>query len=275
MTRWLVRFGYDGLGFVGWARQPGRRTIEGVLRERLGRSSPRGPVTPISLEVASRTDRGVSAVGNALVVDSRLDGASLLRQLNGVSPDIFCSAATPVDATFRVRRAVRRVYRYFEPDRSADLSRWRDAADLLTGALDVRSFGRGIPAEGPQWRTVEQVTVSPLVSGLMVEVRAPSFVWGMVRKMVGAMREHHGGRLPLGRLKQAVDGKLRLTLPLAEPEGLVLWDVEFPVTWAVRWNGPNRYQLALVERERSRTWVRSRVLESLRSEGTTSDAPDP
>ncbi len=268
MTRWLVRFGYDGLGFAGWARQPGRRTIEGVLRERLGRSSPRGPAAPISLEVASRTDRGVSAVGNALVLDSRLEGPSLLRQLNGVSPDIFCSAGTPVDASFRVRRAVRRVYRYFEPDRSADLSKWRDAADLLTGTLEVRSFGRGISAERPQWRTVEGVTVSPLPAGLVVEVRAPSFVWGMVRKMVGAMREHHRGHLPLGRLKQAVDGELRLTLPLAEPEPLVLWDVEFPLAWTVRWNGPNRHQLALGERERSRAWARSRVLESLGSERT-------
>ena len=35
MTRLKLTLEYDGSDFNGWARQPGQRTVEGVLREAL------------------------------------------------------------------------------------------------------------------------------------------------------------------------------------------------------------------------------------------------
>src|SRR5215813_13530034 len=56
-----VRLGlaYDGGGFSGWARQPGRRTVQGVLAEALGRVLR----AEVGLTVAGRTDAGVHASG--------------------------------------------------------------------------------------------------------------------------------------------------------------------------------------------------------------------
>jgi len=48
---------YDGTGFRGWARQPGERTVEGVLREALDAVYGRWG----HLAVAGRTDTGVHA----------------------------------------------------------------------------------------------------------------------------------------------------------------------------------------------------------------------
>jgi tRNA pseudouridine38-40 synthase len=243
-TRWLIRFGYDGLAFYGWARQPGLRTVEGeilrgLVRRRLVRSAAEARV-----EVASRTDRGVSAVGNALALSIERPGPILLRALNGISPEIFFTAGVPLPEGFRVRGAVRRVYRYFEPAETHDLGRWQSAAQLFTGVLDVRSLGRGLPAGAPVWRSVESVQVEQEGEVLVVEVRAPSFVWGMVRKIVGALRAFDRGQLSLRRLSAALAGEERLTLPMAEPERLLLWDVEYPFPWSVRWSGPNRHQAA-------------------------------
>ena len=57
---------YDGTGFRGWARQPGDRTVEGVLR----RSARRTSTAPTSgLVVAGRTDTGVHALANVVSVD--------------------------------------------------------------------------------------------------------------------------------------------------------------------------------------------------------------
>jgi len=269
--RWLVQFGYDGAGFDGWARQPGRRTIEGEIVRRL-RPTPRRPepVSPTNgIDVASRTDRGVSARGNALAVRSRLSGPALLRQLNGISPEIFFTAATPIPEGFRVRSATRRTYRYWESDPAGEATMWREAAALFHGPVDVRSFGRGIPVRTPQLRTVESVEVTPFSEGLRIEVRAPSFVWGMVRKIVAALREHGRGRLPLARLRAAVEGELRLTLPMAEPEPLVLWEVEYPIPWTIRWGGANRHQRAHVANVLRQTQVRQVVLETLVPGGPT------
>ncbi len=48
---------YDGTGFRGWARQPGLRTVEGVVRDALEAVFPRWD----GLAVAGRTDSGVHA----------------------------------------------------------------------------------------------------------------------------------------------------------------------------------------------------------------------
>ena len=216
-----------------------------------------------ALEVASRTDRGVSARANALTLSSPLAGPALLRRLNAIDPAFFFTAATPIPEGFRVRRAVRRTYRYFEPAVARANSPAIPAAALFAGTIDVRSFGRALPTEVPTWREVESVTVRPLEKGSVIEVRAPSFVWGMVRKIVGALRAVDAGRLPIPRLRSALEGRTRLMLPLAEPEPLVLWEVEYDVAWSDRWEGPTRVQLALRQRDRAGWWARGRVLESI------------
>jgi tRNA pseudouridine38-40 synthase len=263
MTRWLVRFGYDGSGFSGWARQPAARTIEGVLRDGLRRRDIAPTPEEARLEVASRTDRGVSARANALALWSGISAGTLLRRLNAISPELFFTAAVPIPPEFRVRAAIRRVYRYFDPGPAFDPEGWCRAARLFQGRVDVRSFGRGIPARSPQWRTVESVVVEPLGSGRLIEVRAPSFVWGMVRKIVGTLREVDQGRLPLSRLEAAIVGKDRLTLPMAEPEGLVLWEVEYPLEWETPWGGPNRHQASFARTTRDGLWRREEVLDAL------------
>ncbi|MGP8158836.1 MAG: tRNA pseudouridine synthase A [Thermoplasmata archaeon] len=261
--RWLVRFGYDGRSFAGWARQPGLRTVEGELLRGLVRLGVAPSAEAARVAVASRTDRGVSARANAFVVSTDLPSGVLLLSLNGISTELTCSAATPVSEEFRVRGATRRTYRYFEPLGAYHPERWERAARLFSGTIDVRSFGRGLPAGVPVLRSVESITVTSVKGGLMVEIRAPSFVWGMVRKVIAALREYDAGRLTLVRLEAALKGQVRLTLPMAEPEGLVLWEVEYPVPWTLTWNGLNRHQEARARSQRDSLWVQSEVLKAL------------
>jgi tRNA pseudouridine38-40 synthase len=261
--RWLVRFGYDGRSFAGWARQPGLRTVEGELLRGLVRLGVVPSADAARVAVASRTDRGVSARANAFVLSTDLPSRVLLRSLNGVSTELTCSAAAPVPEEFRVRGAVRRTYRYFEPLREHHLDRWERAVRLFSGTIDVRSFGRGLPVGVPVQRSVESVTVTPTEGGFVVEVQAPSFVWGMVRKIIGALREYDAGRLTLARLEAALHGEVRLTLPTVEPEGLVLWEVEYPFPWTLNWNGPNRHRQAWVRSQTDSLWVQSEVLRAL------------
>ena len=265
-TRWLVRFGYDGRPYGGWARQPTERTIEGEIRRGITRFglSPRAPDT--ELAVASRTDRGVSARANALALRSTLEPASLLGGLNGIAPALFFTAATPVGDAFRLRRPIRRTYRYFEPTSFGRPDRVLAAARLLSGEIDVRSFGRGLPSGSPVLRTVSGLRIRHPESAPEIEVVAPSFVWGMVRKIVAALRGVDRGRLSLDRLREAVEGRVRLTLPLAEAEPLVLWEVEYDLPWKYHWSGPTRHQLAFLREERNAWAARGSVTSALAAE---------
>ncbi|MCI4365370.1 MAG: hypothetical protein L3K10_04830 [Thermoplasmata archaeon] len=260
-ARYLVRFGYDGSPFAGWARQPGRRTLEGDIRRGLARFKLASAPTFGGLEAASRTDRGVSARGNALALSTDLPPAAALRALNGIDPAIFFTAARAISPEYRVRGAVRRVYRYFEAPDDRPHEAGDAAARLFTGEIDVRSFGRDLPRESPVWRRLEEVTVTHSVDGgRTIEVRAPAFVWGEVRKIVSALREVDAGRLSLTKLRSAVEGRIRLTLPTVRPEPLVLWEVEYSEPWTHTWVGPNRHQRAYLATERAHASARARWL---------------
>lgn len=63
---------YDGAAFSGWARQPGLRTVQGVLEEALTILLRRSRVEP-RLTVAGRTDAGVHARGQVAHLDLPLE----------------------------------------------------------------------------------------------------------------------------------------------------------------------------------------------------------
>src|SRR5207248_3225381 len=112
-----VRFdvAYDGTDFSGWAVQPGRRTVAGVLLAELTRVL--GTVE--GLTVAGRTDAGVHATGQVCHVDVPADAWSrcadtLAPRLAGLLPsDVRVRAAVPVPAGFNARfSALSRRYEY-------------------------------------------------------------------------------------------------------------------------------------------------------------------
>ena len=259
MTRWLLRFGYDGMGYFGWARQPGRPTVEGAIREGLARSALHLAVDTSRLEVASRTDAGVSARGNALTVSSRLPAGALLRAMNGLAPTIFFTAARPVSADFRVREAQWREYRYFLVGGRTRATRLSRLAARLPSMLDVRTFGRGIPVARADLRPLERLRVRFDGNGVRIDVRARSFVWGMVRKIVGGLLQCEAGRLPLRALIESAEGTHRLTLPLAPADALLLWEVRYPARWTTLYAPHSREQEAHLAEIRRRAAVRTRL----------------
>jgi tRNA pseudouridine38-40 synthase len=103
---------YDGTEFRGWARQPGLRTVEAVVRDALDAAFPSWD----GLAVAGRTDTGVHATGQVASVDVA-GGPPLVQAaeaLNSALPDDIAVIAAQEAATdFHARFSARsRSYRY-------------------------------------------------------------------------------------------------------------------------------------------------------------------
>src|SRR5215218_9293745 len=65
LVRLRLDVAYDGTAFSGWARQPGRRTVQEELEQALATVLRR----PVRLTVAGRTDTGVHATGQVTHCD--------------------------------------------------------------------------------------------------------------------------------------------------------------------------------------------------------------
>jgi tRNA pseudouridine38-40 synthase len=206
----------------------------------------------------------VSARGNALAISSSLPAPALLRVMNAVRPEVFFSGATEVDDGFRPRAARSRTYRYSEVEPVGTLAAYRSAASAVVGRLDVRSFARGIPASRPAVRSVERFEVSTASPGFLLELEARSFAWGMVRKLVAAVRAVAAGELAPETFRAALDGERRLTVGLAEPEPLVLWEVDYGRPWTTTTTRWRSKQVAYFAAERRNARLRDGLLATLR-----------
>lgn len=230
---------YDGTDFHGWARQPGVRTVQGVLEETLGRLLGERP----RLSVAGRTDAGVHALGQvaSFPAPDGLDPARVQRAVNGLlAPEVVVRSARHAPAGFDARRsATAREYLYrirthpvadpftarFVWHRPGLLSStaMRRAARALLGEHDFASFCRAAPAPAITVRTLRRLAIS--ARGDQVEVRAiaNAFLHQMVRSLVGTLADAGEGRLDAGSMHQILDARSRAAAGrVAPPHGLTL-----------------------------------------------------
>ncbi len=233
---------YDGSGFRGFARQPGQRTVEGVLLEALERVMGSRPW----LSVAGRTDAGVHAEGQVVSLRSEADPARIRRALNGMlAPEVVVRVARRAPDGFDARRsASAREYRYrvrtsddpdpffaqFEWHRPGEyrLGRMREAARLLLGRHDFASFCRP-PRDGSATvRTLYRLSVRRTANLLEVRARADAFLHQMVRSLVGTLLAVGEGRIEPGSMPGILAARDRSAAgPVAPPDGLTLVSVTY------------------------------------------------
>jgi tRNA pseudouridine38-40 synthase len=228
--RLAIKFGYDGRGFHGFPRQPGQRTVEGDIIEALRGLhilSNTGTPRDIGYGAASRTDAGVSAVGNVVAFNTSFRKDALLSALNARLEDIWFHSHAEVPDGFRPRDARLRWYRYhLRAEEAKNLSALRKVLRLFEGTHDFSNFSR--PEGKDATRTIQQIRLRRSGPFLTVDFFARSFLWNQVRRMMGAALAISRGDLGLHHVRSALDKPQRKAdLGLALPEGLVLMEVDY------------------------------------------------
>jgi tRNA pseudouridine38-40 synthase len=242
---------YDGAGYSGFAAQPGRRTVAGVLTEALSKVLRHDVV----LTCAGRTDAGVHGWGQVVSFDApadRVDPDRLLVAINSLcGPTVVLRsverAAPDFDARFS---AVARRYRYTVLNRPVpdpfltptswwvpkplDLRRLEAACDPLFGEHDFSSFCRRpkVPEGEPEKSLVRTVLDARWVDEgdgvLRFWIEATSFCHQMVRSVVGTLVDAGLGLRTPADVTAALRARDRRAAgPVAPPQGLCLWEVRY------------------------------------------------
>jgi tRNA pseudouridine38-40 synthase len=244
--RLRLELAYLGSFFEGWQVQAPRadgtlpRTVQGVLEDAL-----KGVYrAEMRVHGAGRTDSGVHADGQVAHVDLP-PGAPLLpskkipRALNSKLPwDVRVLSVSEAESDFHARHsAIGKVYVYrlrrgellhphgglieaLAPE-PLDVAAMRAAAATLVGRRDFAPFS--LTGGGPSTtvRTLARLGVREEGSLLVITAAGDGFLRGMVRRLVGTLRDAGRGRI------RPEDAPVRPG-PTVEARGLTLERVLYP-----------------------------------------------
>jgi len=235
---------YDGSRYHGWQTQPGKRTIQGELVEAV--SNLVGVRTYV--HGASRTDAGVSALGQVALfeIDSPIPTENFPKAINGRLPrDIVVISAEELPWGFDLMSGVKsKLYHYtiytgrhrpvlrlnqcWHIPKKLDVEAMNQAAQLLVGTKDFKSFASAADRREDSVRTIFRCDVTAEDKWTYIDVEGDGFLYNMVRNIVGTLVEVGRGRWKPGKINEILEAKDRTTAgPLAPAQGLCLMWIKY------------------------------------------------
>jgi tRNA pseudouridine38-40 synthase len=231
--RVAMKFAYDGKTFSGYARQPGQRTIEQELLDLLIEQKIIRDAQTSNFRTASRTDRGVSALGNVCAFDTTVPQDEILALLVKGTSELLLYGAQEVEPGFYPRHAKRREYRYYLRTHGLDVEKVLAAAGLFTGEHNFQNFARVEPSKNPV-RVIDTIVVSEKQEYFVLDFYAQTFLWNQIRRIVSAVKKVGEGTLSLEVVRQALDHpEKKVDFQIVASEPLFLKDVvyDFPFNY--------------------------------------------
>jgi len=248
MTRKIYMLvAYDGTDFHGWQRQPGLRTVQGVLEESLRRVVRH----EVDLAGSGRTDAGVHAAGHVgsfvttcpipahrlrHALGSRLPGDVAVLATREAHPD-FHATRSALSKLYRYRihhsrrRPVeRRLQRYaYHCWHALDVARMNAAARHFVGEMDFSAMTPERVVRESMVRRVIRCEVQRHLDEVRIDVEGDGFLYNQVRTMVGTLLNVGRGLWEPDYVAGILQSRDRgMAGDTARPHGLCLQWVRYP-----------------------------------------------
>jgi tRNA pseudouridine38-40 synthase len=223
--RYALKFGYDGKNYSGYARQPNLRTIEGEIFVAMLESRMMGDPGHFKINVASRTDKKVSALGNVISFSTDFRQEEIISALNAYLDDIWFYGIAKVSEEFNPRHAKNRWYRYHIFSHDHDPESMKRTASLFVGMHNFSNFAK-LEENDPNLK-VDSIEITKHENVIVLDFRAQRFLWHMVRRMVNAIIDVEMGKISHGDIEKALSADEKVDLGVSVPEPLILMDVEY------------------------------------------------
>lgn len=236
---------YDGTGYHGWQRQRSQRSVQESIECAL--EGLHGH--PVALVGAGRTDAGVHARGQVAHFDTSIDSIPEDRfplALNRLLPrDIRILRSELVPIRFHARHdATERIYHYQLQTMAApspmdsryywllnhqpSLMVLNELAGSIVGTHDFTAFSTAGDPSPSREKTISSSCFFPTHSGIVYRIVGRSFLWKMVRSLVGTMIELEHSAGAVVQMRRILDGRERSMAGTTAPAvGLFLEGVRY------------------------------------------------
>jgi tRNA pseudouridine38-40 synthase len=231
-----LKIGYDGSRFHGSQRQSDDDpdSIEGTLVNAMRKigSYEKGD-WPV--EFSSRTDAGVSALGNVVAVESEMDPVDLMKALNANMEGVWCIGSGKMREHQNIRWAASRWYRYHLKPGVLNGDQVKILDSTLAEYVGLHDFTNFCKLEeGKDPKTIIQRANALDMTGngemVVVDIVGERFLWNQVRRMVGAALKVAEGKMSkevFASLLSGEDSSKKNVIPTMPATGLVLMDVAY------------------------------------------------
>lgn len=231
---------YEGTRYDGWQKQGNtENTIQGKLENVLSKMTG----SEVEVHGSGRTDAGVHALAQVanFYLEEELEPEQVKEYLNLYLPDdIAVIKAGRAQERFHSRlSAVKKIYTYqietgrkrdvftrrlqYGLGRRLDVEAMKQAAALLSGTHDYRSFCGNRKMKKSTVRTVEVIDIKQDGSRVVLTFVGNGFLQNMVRIMTGTLIEVGLGKRKAQTVKDILDARDRQAAGVTAPaEGLCL-----------------------------------------------------
>ena len=247
--RILLCIEYDGKNYFGWQEQKDPNTVQGKIQEAIFKFSQE----KIKLFVAGRTDAGVHATGQIAHFDTKVSRSEdkWVFGLNTYLPeDIKIKFVKFVDDNFHARfSAVSRSYRYVIYNnkvkpcinrnkvawyflKNLDENKMQNAAKSLIGVMDFSCFRSAHCQSRSPIRKINDIIITRENDFIYIDINANSFLYNMVRNIVGSLVLVGSGEKNINWLKDLLSSKNRNFAGKQFPaKGLYLVNIEYEMKY--------------------------------------------
>lgn len=246
LKRILFTIAYDGSDFFGWQKQPDEniRTVQGEFEKALGRFFKKN----VECIGASRTDRGVHAMGQRAVIDidTTVPTEKFPLALHSFLPeDISVVNAEDVNAEFHPRYdCVKKTYRYKIYNGKyrnpicrkyseychvfLDEKKMNEVSKAFIGTHDFKAFAASGNSSKTTVRTIFDIYVKREGEFVVITVTGDGFLYNMIRIMAGTLMLAGTGKLDFDGLLKIIESQDRTKAgKTAGPNGLTLMEINY------------------------------------------------
>jgi len=233
--RYILKVFYLGGNYYGFVRQPNLPTIEGKIIEVL--KNMKLILDKPKIKYASRTDRGVHALGQTLSIE--FEGKPEIDLINEKLPvDIAIWAYSRIIGNFNPRReTIYRHYKYvLKCEEDLNISVMEEALKAIRGIHDFKNLCYKV--KSPTFRRIYEAFAERRNETIIFEFIGSGFARGLIRKLITIIVKIGREEMTVNDLIDILKGKVKQkNVYMAPPQNLYLIDAFYPISFRINEDG--------------------------------------